>query len=69
MELTIKELTQIDESLQSRINKFRSLVKHGHIVERKEIITIQNWLEDAKSAQEKVQEYMAGLAPKEGAEQ
>ncbi|PIH58261.1 hypothetical protein [Paenibacillus sp. LK1] len=69
MELTIKELTQIDEALQSRINKLRSLVQHGHIPERKELLTIQNWLEDAKSAQEKVQEYMAGLAPKEGAEQ
>ncbi|MBB6023140.1 hypothetical protein HNR77_004240 [Paenibacillus sp. JGP012] len=54
--------------LQSRINKFRSLVKHVHIPEKKELITIQNWLEDAKSAQEKVRECMAGLAPKEGAD-
>lgn len=67
--LTFSEMKQIDEALQSRINKLGSLVKHGHIPDRKELVTIQDWTEDAKTAQEKIQKRIGGLAPKEGAEQ
>lgn len=56
--LTFSEMKQIDEALQSRINKLESLVKHGHIPEKKELITIQEWLSDAKSAQEKINHYI-----------
>lgn len=65
--LTFSEMKQINEALQSRINKLGSLFKHGHIPEKKDLITIQEWLNDAKSAQEKIQKYVMELAPKEGA--
>lgn len=56
-ELTYSEMVQIDEALQSRINKLQLLVGNGHFTETSERQAIRRWLEAAKSAQEKIQHY------------
>lgn len=57
IEFTYSEMKQIDMALKAHINEINALVIEDHFKEEGDRKTIEKWLDAAKSAQEKVQEY------------
>jgi hypothetical protein len=57
IEFTYSEMKQIDMALKAHINEINALVIEDHFKEEGDRKIIEKWLDAARSAQEKVQEY------------
>ncbi|MFJ2042213.1 hypothetical protein ACIOBL_01345 [Paenibacillus taichungensis] len=57
IDFTYSEMKQIDMALKAHINEVNALVIDDHFKKEGDRKIIEKWLDAAKSAQEKIQEY------------